>query len=273
MANLAYDLCGAEPIIKDLIFNEEITADGDTKVYNGAFVKLTDFDDIDHGKFICLADNATVNENVIGIIQEEVAASGDTYLPDTASGTGTWTRKKILVNPHAVYMLEYVRKDRAGTDNTDTGLVIAASGTASSTSPDLGTDDSLNGGWLYFIDGSNAGYLHYILDSADSATTGITTLRTAVANAVAVADTFLVVQPAFDYSFDLNATYTDIKSEAILATRDNRFKGIDFWITAPGMPMQKLDATKHDGLKIDGARLFHEVAMGSPYFGGTHTLA
>lgn len=273
MAQFFYDLCGSEPVIKDLIFNEELAADGDTKVYDGAFVKLTDFDDIDHGHFICLADNATVGENVVGIICEEVAASGDTYLPDTAAATGTFARKKILVNPHAVYLLEYVQKDRAGTDNTDTGFVIAAAGTASTTSPNPGTADSLNGGWIYFVDGSNAGYLHYILDSAAADTNGIATLRTAVTNAVAVTDKVLIIEPAFDYSFDLNATYTDIKSEAILATRDNRFKGIDFWMKAPGFPMQRLDPTKHDGIKIENARFFHECAMSSAYFGSTHTLA
>jgi len=273
MAQFFYDLCGSEPVIKDLIFNEELAADGDTKVYDGAFVKLTDFDDIDHGRFICLADNATIGENVVGIICEEVAASGDTYLPDTAAATGTFARKKILVNPHAVYCLEYVQSDRAGTDNTDTGLVIAAAGTASTTSPNPGTADSLNGGWIYFVDGSNAGYLHYILDSAAATSNGIATLRTAVTNAVAVTDKVLIIEPAFDYSFDLNATYTDIKSEAILATRDNRFKGIDFWMKAPGFPMQKLDPTKHDGIKIDKARFFHECAMSTPYFGGSHTLS
>jgi len=268
-----YDMAGAEPIIKDLIFNEELAADGDTKVYDGALVKLTDYDDIDNGKFICLADNATVGENVIGIICEEVAASGDTYLPVTAAATGTFARKKVLVNPNAVYLAEYVQKDRAGTDNRDTGFVFAAAGTASTTSPDVDTADTLNGGWIYLLTGSNAGYLHYILDSADATTNGIAVLRTAMVNAVAVGDYCLIVEPAFAHYFEMNATYTDLKSEARASVKTDPFKGIDFWIKAPGIPFQKLDATKHDGAKIEGARLYHELKIGQPYFGGVHTLA
>lgn len=266
MARFFYDLTGADPIVKDLMFNEELTADGDTKVYDGAFVKLVDYDDIDHGRFITLMDNSTIYENQVGIICEEVAASGATYLPDTVAATGTWQRKKILVNPCAVYLVEYARKDRAGTACTDTGFAFSAAGTASTTSPDANAADAAIGGWLYFLDGANQGYLHNILDSADSATTGVSVLRTAIVNAVVAADTELVINAPFDYAFDLNATYTDIKSEWILGSRDDRLKGIDYWISSPGIPFQKLHPSLHDGLKIDGARFYHEVALANPYF-------
>lgn len=266
MGQFFYDLGGAEPIIKDLFFNESLTAVGDTKVYDGAFVKLMDYDDVDHGRHITLGNNVTIVENQIGIICEEVAASGDTYLLETAAATGTAQRKKILVNPLAVYLVEYARKDRAGTATTDTGFAFSAAGTASTTSPDPGAGDEDIGGWIYFLDGANAGYLHYILDTADSATTGVTTLRTAIVNAVVSADTELCIQPPFATNFDLNATYTDLISEFRYDQRDNRLKGLDYWIKAPGIPMQKLNASKHDGLKVDGARFFHEVALANGYF-------
>ncbi len=266
MARFFYDLAGASPIVKDLVFNESLTAVGDTKVYDGAFVKLMDYDDIDHGRHITQMDKATITENQIGIICEEVAASGDTYLLETAAATGTFQRKKILVNPLAVYLVEYARKDRAGTATYDTGFAFSAAGTVSTTSPDANANDSAIGGWIYFLDGANAGYLHYILDSADSSTTGVSVLRTAVVNAVVAADTELIINPPFDYAFDLNATSTDFISEWILGTRDDRLKGIDYWISAPGLPFQKLNPSKHDALKIDGARFYHEVALANPYF-------
>jgi hypothetical protein len=266
MARWFYDLTGGDCLIKDLIFNEELDANGDTKVYDGAFVKLMDYDDIDHGKFITLMNNTTIYENQIGIICEEVAASGDTYLPDAAAATGTYQRKKISVSPTAVYLVEYVQKDRAGTANTDTGLAIAAAATVSTTSPNLGANDGQNGAWFYMLDGANAGYLHYILDSANSATAGIAVLRTAAVNAIVATDTFLSIEKAFEYAFDLNATYTDLKSEMIIGSRDDRLKGIDHWISSPGIPFQKLHASKHDGLKIDNARFYHEVALANPYF-------
>jgi hypothetical protein len=268
MARFFYDLAGAEPIVKDLYFNNDVAAVGDAKAYDGSFVKLQDYDDIDHGRIIHSMDGATIYENQIGIICEEVAASGETYLLDTAAATGTAQRKKILVNPFAVYLCEYVRKDRAGTDNTDTGFAFSAAGTVSTTSPDSNTDDDAIGSWIYFIDGANAGYLHNILDSADSSTAGVAVLRTAVSNVVVAANTVLLVEPPFAYEFDLNATITDFKSEWVPASKADRLKGIDHWISAPGVPFQKLNTSKHDGLKIDGARFYHEVALANAYFPG-----
>ncbi len=268
MARFFYDLCGAEPIVKDLYFNNDVAAVGDAKVYDGSFVKLQDYDDLDHGRMIHSMDGATIYENQIGIICEEVAASGDTYLLDTVSATGTAQRKKILVNPFAVYLCEYVRKDRAGTDNTDTGFAFTAATTVSTTSPDNNSNDDQIGSWIYFLDGANKGYLHSILDSADSATAGVAILRTAIANTVVSADTELLIECPFAYEFDLNATITDFKSEWVQASKADRFKGLDHWISAPGVPFQKLNQSKHDGLKIDGARFYHEVALANSYFAG-----
>lgn len=272
MARFFYDLAGAEPLVKDLIFNNDLALVGDAKVYDGSFVKLMDWDDLDHGRHICSIDS-TISENQVGIICEEVAASGDTYLLETAAATGTFQRKKILVNPFAVYLVEYVRKDRAAVACTDTGFAFSAGGTVSTTSPDNGSDDDQIGSWIYFLDGANAGYLHYILDAATSTTAGVAVLRTAVVNAVVLADTVLLPEAPFEYHFDLSATLDSFRSEWVQSVQTDRFKGLDYWISSPGIPFQKLHPSKHDGLKIDGARLYHEVALANGYFTGPLVLA
>ena len=272
MARFFYDMAGAEPLVKDLIFNNDLALVGDALVYDGSFVKLMDWDDLDHGRHICSIDT-TISENQIGIICEQVAASGDTYLLETAAATGTFQRKKILVNPFAVYLVEYTRTDRAGTACTDTGFAFSAAGTASTTSPDNGSNDDQIGSWIYFVNGSNEGYLHYILDSATSTTAGVVTLRTAIVNAVAATDTVLLVEAPFAYEFDLSATLDSFRSEWVQATKTDRFKGIDYWLKAPGVPFQKLHPSKHDGLKIAGARFYHEVALANGYFTGPLVLA
>ncbi len=255
MASFFRDLAGSDPLIMDLPFNYAKAADGDTIAYEGAFVKLMQVDDIANGIHVGL-ETTTVNENFVGILMEGVAASGATFLLNTASVTGTWTRKKVLVNPHATYLVEYTKTDVAGSNTTDDGFVAAAAGTLTTTCPAIGTADVLIGGWLYFIDGSNASYLHNILDNS---TTQVTVFRTAMRNAVAVGDTALVIMPPMRWWFDLSATFTSFKSEAIIGTATNKFQGIDYWFKSPGWPFQKLNPLNHDGLQITNARFFHEV--------------
>jgi len=273
MADFFYDLAGADPIVKDLIYNSAADADGDTITYRGAWCKVHDYDDIADGRNVVSIRETTVSENILGIVMEQVAATTESYLLNTASATGYWQRKKILVNPNAVYLMEYARKDAAGTACTDTGLVIAAAGTASTTCPNIGVDLD-NGGWFYMLDGSAAGELHQILNTTgDNDGTDMDSIRSAMTSATASGDTFLVINPPFDYSYLLNDTKTDIKSELVGASRTDRFVGIDYWMKAPGWPFQKLDASKHDGLIIDNARFFHEVAISKGYLSGVHTLA
>ena len=270
MASFFRDLTGADPILMDLPFNHAIGADGDTITYKGAFCRIHDGSDINTGVTVVVPDG-TVNQNFVGIVWEEVAATGETYLMNTAAVTGTWTRKKVLVNPHASYLVEYVQKDVDGSTETDTGYVIAASDTTTTTVAGTMTNDYLIGAWLYFVDGSNASYLHNILDNT---TTQISVLRTAVTNAVAVGDAMVIVMPPMRWWWDLTATYTAFKSESITASLTNKFQGIDYWMTATGWPLQKLNPANHDGLKIANARFFHEVthsgesATGSIFDGG-----
>ena len=62
MAGFFYDLAGADPIVKDLIYNNAADVDGDTISYAGQFCKVMDFDDVGEGRHICSVTEGTVTE-------------------------------------------------------------------------------------------------------------------------------------------------------------------------------------------------------------------
>jgi len=248
------DLSGAlPPVPMDLPYNGEASADSVTLRYKGSLVKVMDYDSITNGLFLTFAGETTAMENVFGILEEEQPATGN-YLPnDTTYGM---TRRKISpVLPSTIIRAEYAEADAAGTDNYDTGGTASAAGSTLTIS--VTTADTLIGGWIYFLNGSQANYLHYITNN----TTAAITFATAVTYTVASGDDFLVIQPATTRRFDFDATYTGIKSEVDDASKVDAVVGLDHWIVAPGLPMTKLNRDDHDGLYIPNARFYHDFLL------------
>lgn len=243
------------PVPFDVWYNGDLAADSTTKRYKGSLCKIMDYDDIDHGVFVTFAGLTTAMENVCGILEEEQPTS-DNYLPDDAT-YGVRYRKMTPLFPTSIVEAEYAAADAAGTSN----LATSATGSAAATSlaATITTADTLIGGWIYFTNGSCANYLHYISDNA----TDSITLATALAAAVAAGDDFIVIAPPVTRYVDFDATYTGIKSQYDDASRGDAVVGISTWISAPGIGKTKLDREKHDGLKIVGARFFHELAIPS----------
>ena len=238
-----------KPPALDLIYNGDLT-DSTTKRYKGSLVKLMDFDDVDHGAFLTFAGLTTAMENLFGILEEEHGTTGNYTLDNS---TYAARRRRITpLFPGSVVRAEYVRADAAGTANTDTSATATAGSTTFTVT--ITTADYMIGGWIYFVTGLNAGRLHYIINN-DTTTA---TFSTAVPYAVAAADTFLVISPPFERLIDINATYTDFKSEIADTARGDGILGLDTWISAPGIGMTRLDREKHDGLQVPDARFFHD---------------
>ena len=248
---------GAAPSPFDVVYNGDLAADSTTKRYKGSLVKLMDIDDVDHGAFFTFAGLATAMENVFGILEEEQPTSGN-YLPDDAS-YGMVRRKVTPILPTSVIRAEYGQTDAAGTATTDTGGTATAASTTFTIT--ITTADYMIGGWVYFLTGSNAGYLHYITNNS----TTTATFATAVTNAVASTDTFLVISPPTERLIDFDATYTGLKSEIDDGSRADAIIGLEHWIAAPGIGLTKLDRDKHDGLKIDNAKFYHDFVIPNVY--------
>jgi hypothetical protein len=246
---------GMAPVPIEVPFCPDTDADGSNTGYKGQLVKITDFDDIDHGTWVTLSTEATALENLCGILAEDVASGGSCYMLDSASGD--WIRKKIFpILPSTVIRAEYGRKDAAGTACTDTAIYTATAGTTLTT-PSLTANDDMIGGWVYFLTGNNANYLHYIKDNGSSTSA---TLATATANAGAATDTCLVIAPPLTHLLDFDATHTGLKSEIVDASRSETVQGIDYYVKAPGLNFQKLTRSL-DGLYIPNAKFFHDFTI------------
>lgn len=248
------DLSGAiAPVPIEVYYNGDTDVDSVTKRYAGSLVKITDYSDIDHGMFYTWAGETTAMENICGILAEEQGTSGN-YVPDDAT-YGMTLKKMFPLLPTSIIRAEYSQADAAGTANYDT----AATGSAASTTLTVTCVNDRNiGGWVYFLNGSEANYLHYI---EDTSTTASLTLSTALNNAVLTADDWLLIEPACCRWVDFDATYTGIKSEAG-AVADG-VVGIMHYISAPGLDFQRLDRNKHDNLYIPNARFYHDFVLPS----------
>jgi len=243
-----------KPSALDLLYNGDLAADSTTTRYSGSLVKLMDFDDLDHGQFYTFAGLTTAMENVFGILEEEQPTSGN-YLPDDAT-YGMVRRRVTPITPGAVIRAEYSQADPAGNVNYDTG----ATGTAASSSLTAGaltTADTLIGAWVYFLNGDNAGYLHYITDN----NTTVAVLATALTADVVATDDFLVIEAANTRIVDFDATFTGIKSETDDGAKGNAIVGLNTLISAPGVRQQYLDRDKHDVVKIDNAKFYHDFIL------------
>ena len=246
-------LSGGNPPPIDLPYNGDTDVDSDTKRYKGSLVKLTDYGDVDHGRIFTFAGETTAMENVAGILEEEQPAS-TSYLPD--DGTYGIVYKKITpVFSSSVIEAEYSRKDAAGTANTDT----SATGSAASASMTvtIGTADWDIGGWVYFLTGANAGFLHYVTDNS----TSVATLSPVLNYALVTTDTYLFINPPNGEVVLIDATYTGLKSEISDTSRSTKVCGLTTWIEAPGIGKTKLDFAKHAGLKIPDAKFYHQFTL------------
>lgn len=240
---------GSKPQPIELPYNGNYDEDSTTKRYKGSLVKVTDTGGITLGVFCTWADESSTMINVIGILAEEQGTSGN-YLPNDAD-YGFRYRKIVPVFPSTIIEAEYSRKDAAGGSNTNTAATAGSSVTIDVTN----TQYTMIGGWVYFLTGNNAGYLHYVIGNSGSAYT----LTTGLANTLDAADTCLIIRPPMARFVSFDDTYTGIKSNA--ASGIDVILGLSTWISAPGIAKTKLSRAIHDGLKIDKARFYHQFTL------------
>lgn len=245
---------GGRPSPIELPYNGDLAVDSVTKRYKGSLAKLMDFDDVDNGGFVTFAGLVTAMENFVGILEEEQGITGN-YLPNDAS-YGMQRRKITPCFPSTVILGEYARTDAAGTAATDTGATCTA---ASATfTIDTDTADEWIGGWVYMLTGSEAGRLHYILDSAANTSA---TFATAATAAIASGDTFLAIGKANCREVLFNDTFTGIKSEIAYDLHIHRVVGLMSYIEDIGIPFQPLDRNLHDNLVLKNPKFYHAFTV------------
>lgn len=221
-----YDLCGAEPIVRDIPFYGNGAA-----IIQGAGVMRGATPGTNQG-FAILATGACTD--FWGVAQELhalVAAGADTKQDGTA-----YVSRKAIINPFAVWRAQYDAADNMAVASTSTTTVTVTS-----------LEDDIDGGWLL----GNDGVLQYLVASAAGSATSKTSSGWTSAN------TLIKVLPVNHQLGKLTATGEQIGTDAAVGTAT--ITVIENWIQARGLPLQRLDPTKHSGLTLTSAKVFSSI--------------
>jgi len=172
MARWSYDLCGAEPIIRDM------HAEADTYVA-GEWAAEGKADTNTRG--LIVSGEAMLLAGFVGIFNEAITTTTDI---DTATTFTSANLARIIINPFAVYRAPY-----------DLAVLITAAGAGPTFTCGSGLGDaSMGGSWLYRAGDPGAGELDLVEDSSVSTTTcTVVTSNTATA-AFTSASTFIIIQ-------------------------------------------------------------------------------
>lgn len=248
---------GQKPAPIELFYNGTTDADSVTKRYKGSLVKVANWENA-NGAFLTWAGDTTAYENIFGILEEEQGITTN-YLPNDVT-YGMRKRKVTPTSSSTIVRAEYSQNDPAGTTNLATG----ASGTAAATTLTSGENSSDTytniGAWVYFTNGANANYLHYI-ESHTNASPMVYTLGSALVGAVVAADDFIFILPPMTGYLDLCAHLVTIVSKELVSARTVPVLGLMTYITDVGIPFQPLDRNKHDGLKLKNPRFYHDFLL------------
>lgn len=222
----AYDLCGAQEIVRDIPVYGNAAA-----IIAGAGVMRGATPGTDQG-FAILAASACAD--FWGVLQElhaAVAAGADSKQDGTA-----YTYRKAIINPFAVWRTQY--------DATDT-MAVASTSTTTVTVTSL--EDNIDGGWLLGDDGQ----LQYLVASASGSATSKTSSGWTSAN------TLLKILPVNHQLIKLNATADKLGTDA--AAGSGVATVLENYIQARGIPLQKLNPTKHSGLTLTSPKVFSDI--------------
>lgn len=244
-----YDLANAEPIIRD------------TRVYDAAG-GVAEGTAMAHGA-VATAENCGVAiiadpivcSNIVGVIQETLTAAE--ALSVVATGVDKYA--KILINPLAVWLIEY---SQLAADDTVT----------STTTPKTLTGTSITDherGWAYVtnVGSTLGGYGNLFQIGASTGTTAIVAATSFDDNMTATNnnDTFIVL-PA-PYSADVAGGGIDLAAASknlsgYAGTGAGAIVVLENYITSPFRPMEKLEAAKHSGYNYKNeAPLFYADIM------------
>jgi len=224
----AYDLSGAEGIIRDIPVYGNAAA-----IISGAGVMRGATPGTNQG-FAILATGACAD--FWGVLQElhaAVAAGADSKQDGTA-----YTYRKAIINPFAVWRTEY--------DSTDT-MAVASTSTTTVTVTSL--EDDIDGGWLL----GNDGQLQYLVASASGSATSKT------ASAWTSANTVLKILPVNHQLGKLNATGDKLGTDA--AAGSAVITVVENYLKARGIPLQKLNPTKHSGLTLTSPVCYSDIVF------------
>jgi len=264
----AYDLSGAEPIIKDYgVYDAANLAQGELLMLG-----TTDPDSAnDEGKSFVTAYSATAANSAIdaiGILNENTydlaANGGGATVPSNAYSTTTGPNYgKIIINPLAVYCVE---------QNINASNDVAITSTSTTTVTIASMADDADGYWVYFP--LSASGVKGSLRLLAASTSGSATMDSALTTTGTSADTAVLIAPPPVYSFNLDAAATKVSSSncqavneatniRVLQTYIDKDAGYEIMRPNKHYALNNLDQVKGG----NGPRFFYDVMLKDHIFG------
>ena len=248
--NWSYDLCGAEPIIRDV----PVYAAAAGTLNNGTLLMLgtTDPDsNADQGiSFITAYAGSNVEAvDALGVLNEKTYETGGTAPTRTPVDTSGVYYGKAVINPFAVYKAQY--KDGADDD------VAITTGATTTTVTITDLEDDIDAGWLFFplASGGAQGKLRAIATSASGSCTVDSAITTTTS------DTIIKILPVNHRTTDLSSDGKGLVSAAVIGTGVN-LHVIENYINSDVHVKQPLRWATHAGLNAtSNAKFFAELCM------------
>lgn len=259
-----YDLCGAEPIIRDVPLYDAAT------IVKGELVMLgtTDPDsNADSGLAFVTAYSATeanVAVDALGVCQETLTTSSTRSIASVPTETTGPCLGKCIINPFAVYRAEHY----TGTSND-----VAITSTSTTTVTVASLQDDIDGYWAYFpltADGVKGS-----LRMLDESASGSATMDSALNTTGTAADTICLISPPFEYAPMMTADALGFHSEnaddtmnactniRIVQTLLDRDMGLEVMEQGTHYGINNLDLVK--GGK--GPKFYYDIVLKDHIFG------
>lgn len=165
--------------------------------------------------------------DIIGVIKEPSTSAS--AADDSNVGGTLLTRRKVLINPFAVFRADY-----------DQTTVLSVTSTSGTTVTIGSLEDDIDGGWLYAVSGTGAGSVYYITTAASGSCTTKTATNWDSTTRV------IKILPLFHQKVFLNTTADKLGTQAAVGSGDACI--LESYIETDSLGITVLDATKHSGL-------------------------
>lgn len=220
-----YDLAGSSQIVRDYpVYGAAVD------IVAGAVVMRGATGETDHGLLVV---GAGALADVVGVLEElhDYSVSGDSLLAGTA-----YVKRKVTINPFAVYLAQYDSSDTAAVASTSTTTVTITS-----------LEDDIDAGWLL----GNDGQIQWLAASASGSATSKSSSGWTSANTV------LKVLPLFHQLGKINTAADKLGTDA--AAGSGLIVVLENYIEADGVKMEPLDPTKHSGVTYSNPKVFSDI--------------
>jgi hypothetical protein len=237
-----YDLCGAEPIIKDLpAFDAATIAHGEAVMLSAAAFSAGGGGGIAVISGASSTVGATQMVDGIGIALETKTTADAPSIASAVNLTTTVGRCmiKTIINPFAIYRAEYAIADAVAVAAQANTSEIQVTGVGAST---------FDGSWVWFsaTAGPNYGQLRFCAISGTAATID---LDVATLNVATTADAVMFINVAQQYSSLLSADALSISQSTVGPRTATNLRVVDVLVDK-GAGIERLNYNQHRGTNV-----------------------